>query len=800
MSLTDKVIKNTFYQFVAQVLGFIFPFFLTPFIISVIGEVQFGIYALVMGFSGTFALFDLSISSSFIKFISENYNKGEKEKLNQTISTGLIFYVVFSLLIGIMGFVFTKPLISLLNIPPDLEDLSLLAFRISILIFFITNAFGIFNSILISVQKMYITNIYGTILNFLNVGAIVILLLNGFGLIGMLLSQLAAVSISILISYIASKRVLPDMKVRLNNFSKESLKKMTGFGLQMQVSKLASFASDKYDEFLLGFFSVMNNVAFFNIGARVTRLGRFIPYQLVPQVAPVAAELKAKEDQDKLNRLFADSTRYLTIVSIPIFIFIFVFADVIINAWMGPGFDISVYIIRILIIGQLANMIFSAPGNSITPNIGIPKFQMREGLINLGFNLILSFLLIKYYGIVGAAIGNSVSILISSIYVYYVSAKLFGVDHFKLLKEQYLKPFAVAAVFGLILFVVYYLLSSYFLPVTGRLSGLIYLIPGGIFFMTAYILSIFRLKYLNDNDKVVLTKILMKLLPLKSLVTKRLDKIAKNYNGKEYKNELVSLCIITHNRLEMLKKCVDALLPTLKNINYELIIWDNNSENDTKEYLKSLEGKDRITIVLNKENIGTNAKGRVIEMGKGDFLIGIDDDVIEFPSGWVEKMVEAYKKIPAMGYMSTNVRQDETTDGAKQPDEAYKDEKYDNGNITLQVGPAGGWCFMISRYVYNEVGKLAQHNDAMFFMEDEDYVHRVIAKGFKYGVLKEVLVYHATGKIHNEKFSAVFDKKMKDYDTAKGNSKQGKLKKIFNIKRQYYKLLNFVERELNQVS
>ncbi|MCB0724851.1 MAG: glycosyltransferase [Ignavibacteriae bacterium] len=798
MSLTDKVIKNTFYNFAAQILGFVFPFFLTPFIISVIGEVQFGIYALVMGFSGTFALFDLSISSSFIKFISENYNKGEKEKLNQTISTGLLFYIIFSILIGIVGFVFTKPLVSLLNIPPDLEALSLMAFRISILIFFITNAFGIFNSILISMQKMYITNIYGIVLNFLNVGAIVFLLLNGYGLIGMLLSQLGAVTISILISYIAAKKVLPEMRIRVSNFRKDALKKMTGFGLQMQVSKLASFASDKYDEFLLGFYSVMNNVAFFNIGARVARLGRFVPYQMVPQVAPVAAELKAKEEHEKLNRLFADTTRYLTIVSMPIFIFIFAFADVIIYSWMGAGFDISVYILRILVIGQLINMIFSAPGNSITPNIGIPKFQMHEGLINLGFNLVLSFILIKFYGIVGAAIGNTISVAISSFYIYIVSSRYFERGYITLLKEQYLKPFAVATGYGIVLFLAYLFLSKSIYPVTGRVSGLVYLIPFGVIYLGAFTFTILRLKYLNENDKIVLTKILMKLLPLRSLVVKRNEKIALNYQGKEYNGELVSLCIVTHNRPGMLKKCINALLPTIRDINYELIIWDNASNDETLEYLKTLEGNERVKVVFHPENIGTNAKGRAIELSRGDFIIGIDDDVIEYPDGWVQKMVEAYKKIPAMGYMSSNVVQDETTDGAKQPDEMYRDETYDNGNIALQVGPAGGWCFMISRYVYNKIGKLAQHKDAMFFMEDEDYANRVIAKGFKFGLLKNVIVYHATGKVHNKEFGDVFDKKMEDYETAKGKTKGSRIMNLFNFKRHYYRLLELAEQEINR--
>jgi GT2 family glycosyltransferase len=202
--------------------------------------------------------------------------------------------------------------------------------------------------------------------------------------------------------------------------------------------------------------------------------------------------------------------------------------------------------------------------------------------------------------------------------------------------------------------------------------------------------------------------------------------------------------------------------------------------------------------VLNKENIGTNAKGRVIEMGKGEFLIGIDDDVIEFPDKWVETMVEAYKKIPAMGYMSTNVVQDETTGGGLLPEYIYHTQSYDDGKINLMVGPAGGWCFMISRYIYNTIGPLAQHKDKMFFMEDEDYVHRVIDHGFKYGLLKEVKVYHATGKAHNKEFEDVFDKKMKDFETSKERTKEGRFRKLFNIKRQYYKLLDYAERELNR--
>jgi O-antigen/teichoic acid export membrane protein/GT2 family glycosyltransferase len=798
MSLTDKVIKNTYYNYVGQAIGFIFPLFLTPFIVTTIGEVQFGIYALVLGFSGTFTLLDLSISSSFIKFISEDYNKKNYEQLNHTISTGLIFYLIFSTIVCVGGFIFARPLVGLLNIPPHLQEISLFAFHISIVIFFITNVFGIFNSVLVSLQKMYITNVYGIIITVLNTTAIIILLLNGFGLAGLLISQLVAVSLSIIVSYIAAKRVLPEMSIRPKYFSRFSLKRMTGFGIQMQVSKLASFASDKYDEFLLGFFSVMSNVAFFNIGARIARIGRFVPYQLVPQVAPVAAELNAREDKAKLVKLFEDTTKYLTVVSIPIFIFIFAFADIIIYSWMGPGFEVSIYILRILAIGQLINMIFSAPGNSITPNIGIPKYQMHEGLINLGLNLVISYILIKNYGIIGAAVGNTISISLSSIYIFYVSSRHFKKNMFEFLRIQYGKPFLVSAIGAGLLFGLFYA-SSLSYPVTGRVSGIIYLVTISTLYFLIFTVTIFNLNYFTSSDKVVLAKFISKIFFLEPIFG-RIRKNRLKPKKEKYDSEKVSLFIVTHNRIGMIQKCVSALIPTLKDVNYELIIWDNGSTDGTAEYLKSIQDIENVKIILHDENIGINAKGRAAELCKGAYITGIDDDVTFFPDNWIQEMVKAYKTIPKMGYLSTNVVRDETTNGAKPPEDMYFTQNYESGKIKLQIGPVGGWCFMISREVYNKVGKFQQIDNRIFFNEDGNYVYRTLRKGYKCGILEDVRVYHATGEFHNKEFQKVYDDKMMDYKKSAHGKENitGKIKKLFQVRFFLQKTSQFFERELSK--
>jgi O-antigen/teichoic acid export membrane protein len=290
---------------------------------------------------------------------------------------------------------------------------------------------------------------------------------------------------------------------------------MLKIGTQMQVSKLASFASEKYDEFLLGAFSVMNNVTFFNMANRVARFGRLFPMQLYQQGAPVAAELNAKNEKEKLVILLGDATKYISLITAPIFIYIFIFSDLIINSWLGPGFEISINILRILAIGQFINMIFSAPGNSIIPNIGVPKYQMYEGLIGLFLNIPLSFFLIKYYGIIGAAYGNTISVVVSSFYLFFTSIKFFELHSFKFFGKYILKPMLIALVSSAFLYLFYYISNVNVYHVIGRVGSIIYLASTGLLFVFIYYVAVLKSNYLNERDRVVIAKIFYKFIPIK---------------------------------------------------------------------------------------------------------------------------------------------------------------------------------------------------------------------------------------------------------------------------------------------
>ena len=69
---------------------------------------------------------------------------------------------------------------------------------------------------------------------------------------------------------------------------------------------------------------------------------------------------------------------------------------------------------------------------------------------------------------------------------------------------------------------------------------------------------------------------------------------------------MIAVVVVTHNRLHLLRRCVDDVLWRTSDKTREIILWNNASEDGTREYLETLDDP-RLRIVHHSENIGTNA-------------------------------------------------------------------------------------------------------------------------------------------------------------------------------------------------
>jgi GT2 family glycosyltransferase len=209
---------------------------------------------------------------------------------------------------------------------------------------------------------------------------------------------------------------------------------------------------------------------------------------------------------------------------------------------------------------------------------------------------------------------------------------------------------------------------------------------------------------------------------------------------------VIAIVVITHNRVDLLRRCVEDVLARTSDETKEIVIWDNASVDGTGDYLRGLR-EPRVRAVHHPENIGMNAYAQAISLTSQDYLVELDDDVIEAPPRWDETMLDAFRRIPKMGYLAANLV-DDPNDSASQyikylreQRSAYTRQEIDG--IALLDGPTGGSCTMTSRELYERVGGFGQKPRSVYWREDARYVREIHRLGYRSAVLEDLRVWHA---------------------------------------------------------
>ena len=112
----------------------------------------------------------------------------------------------------------------------------------------------------------------------------------------------------------------------------------------------------------------------------------------------------------------------------------------------------------------------------------------------------------------------------------------------------------------------------------------------------------------------------------------------------------LSICIPTRNRPVQLRNCLNSIYLSKKisNLEFDVCISDNGSNYDIKELIKEFDGKIKIKVNCNKENIGYQLNLiKTISMSDSEFVWAIGDDDLILPDGLVkvEKLLKKFENL-----------------------------------------------------------------------------------------------------------------------------------------------------------
>jgi GT2 family glycosyltransferase len=236
----------------------------------------------------------------------------------------------------------------------------------------------------------------------------------------------------------------------------------------------------------------------------------------------------------------------------------------------------------------------------------------------------------------------------------------------------------------------------------------------------------------------------------------------------------LSIIIVTYNSGKEIVNCINSLLPQMLDLNGEIVIIDNNSNDNTVSLLNEIDKKN-ITIIQNSANIGyTMANNQGVKTSTGEYLFFLNPDTLvsygviknllgelqndkdcgaiapqlRFPNGMVQNSCRRFPRRRDILYESIGLSK--LFKNSKEFN-YWKMGDFDH-KITRSVDQPAGAAIIIPKKIIEEIG-LLDETFPMFF-SDVDICKRIWDAGYNVQFNTNSFITHKGG-------ASVYQKRIK---------------------------------------
>lgn len=202
---------------------------------------------------------------------------------------------------------------------------------------------------------------------------------------------------------------------------------------------------------------------------------------------------------------------------------------------------------------------------------------------------------------------------------------------------------------------------------------------------------------------------------------------------------LISVILTTHNRANFLIRAIDSVLnQTL--INFELIVVDDCSTDNTEELVKTLTDN-RIRYVRHVQNRGASAaRNTGVDAAQADYTSFLDDDDEYLPE-FLEKTWECIQQHQNVGFLWTGVNRvfekDKKTKTQIWHACRVKTLVIDDEEMIFLTEFAASCGLTVAKVDFNKAGA---YKEGMTVSEDLELIFRMVASGCDYQAIPVPLI------------------------------------------------------------
>ncbi|MGB9914277.1 MAG: flippase [Candidatus Bathyarchaeales archaeon] len=370
---------------------------------------EYGLYSIAFIPSNMAVLFrDWGVNSAVTKYTASLRTQNRMHEARAIIAAGTLFEIISGLvitviLIGLSAFVAT----AIFKRP---ESATLIA---------IASTTIITGAVLTASQSCFagfermglisLTNIVQAIVKTVASPFLVILGLSALGAtLGYTLAFGAAAAISLFVLYLKIIRRLKSNNPQKTSFT-QTLKGMLSYGFPLSVSAIIGGFILQFYSFMMVIYCTDVMIGNYQVATQFATLLTFVTTPISTVLFPTFSKIKPQEESELLQTVFLSSAKYTALVLVPTTAAMMVLSEPMVSTVFGEKWIYAPYFLVLYVIGNFYALFGNLSLGSFLSGVGETKFQMKLSIIHLVFGVLLAFLLIPSFGIVGLIIGSIAS-------------------------------------------------------------------------------------------------------------------------------------------------------------------------------------------------------------------------------------------------------------------------------------------------------------------------------------------------------------------------------------------------------
>jgi O-antigen/teichoic acid export membrane protein len=410
--------RNVSTRYVLVVINMAIGLLVLPYNVRHLGSAAYGLWMLAASITAYFTVLDFGYGTAIVRFVAEFRTRRDARALNEVLST--MFYVFTG--IGVLAYAcavaIALALPHVFNLDPGQLQIGRLVFLMIALQVAAGFCFGIYGGVINGFEQYYLNNLVGIVSNIAAAVANVIVLWLGYGLVELVAATTVCRLVPMWFYRRNAYRVFPELQIRRTLFRRDRLRDLTGFSVYVAIVDWATRLTYATDSFYLGVFMNTTAVGVYAIAQRLSEALFNLTYQLHTFLMPAVVHRALDSTIDSQRSLLVTATRFQLAIAVCLCGGVAALADPLIRAWIGPAWEPSVRVTQLLAFVVVLRAWIAMP-TTMLQGTGHHKYVAVVTSIAAVANLVLSIPLVKFWGLVGVAVGTIVPVSICAAIIFW---------------------------------------------------------------------------------------------------------------------------------------------------------------------------------------------------------------------------------------------------------------------------------------------------------------------------------------------------------------------------------------------